>query len=71
MVQLTVEPGTIRAGEQAAAQARPKAKVILHHLVVQDGADEDVMAALEAKATTQEKLLNALKVRAEQIRKGA
>lgn len=48
-----------------------KQKVILHHLVVQDGADEDVMAALEAKATTQEKLLNALKVRAEQIRKGA
>ncbi|MNM10442.1 RNA polymerase-associated protein RapA [compost metagenome] len=48
-----------------------KQKVILHHLVVQGGADEDVMAALESKATTQNKLLEALKVRAEKIRKGA
>lgn len=38
-------------------------KVILHHLVVQGGMDEDVMAALEAKATTQERLLAALKAR--------
>lgn len=45
-----------------------KQKVILHHLVVQGGADEDVMAALEAKATTQDKLLEALKVRAEKIK---
>lgn len=48
-----------------------KQKVILHHLVIQGGADEDVMAALEAKATTQDKLLEALKVRADRIRKGA
>lgn len=48
-----------------------KQKVILHHLVVQGGADEDVMAALEAKATTQDKLLEALKVRADRIKKGA
>lgn len=47
-----------------------KQKVILHHLVVQGGADEDVMAALESKATTQNKLLEALKVRAEKIKNG-
>lgn len=40
-------------------------KVILHHLVVQGGADEDVMAALEDKATTQDRLLTALKARIE------
>lgn len=40
-----------------------KQKVILHHLVVQGGADEDVMAALEGKAETQDKLLEALKAR--------
>lgn len=47
-----------------------KQKVILHHLVVQGGADEDVMAALEGKAATQDALLNALKVRADKIRNG-
>jgi SNF2 family DNA or RNA helicase len=40
-----------------------KQKVILHHLIVQGGADEDVMAALEGKAVTQDKLLEALKAR--------
>lgn len=45
-----------------------KQKVILHHLVVQSGADEMVMAALEAKATTQDKLLQALKARIGEIR---
>ncbi len=45
-----------------------KQKVILHHLVVQGGADEDVMAALEEKATTQDKLLNALKARIERVK---
>lgn len=38
-------------------------KVILHHLVVQTGMDEEVMAALEAKATTQDRLINALRAR--------
>jgi SNF2 family DNA or RNA helicase len=47
-----------------------KQKVILHHLVVQGGADEDVMAALEGKAATQDKLLEALKARIENIKKG-
>lgn len=42
-----------------------KQKVILHHLVVQGGADQDVMAALEGKAATQDKLLEALKARIE------
>lgn len=45
-----------------------KQKVILHHLVVQGGADEDVMAALEGKAATQDKLLDALKARIERVR---
>lgn len=44
-----------------------KQKVILHHLVVQGGADQDVMAALEGKAVTQDKLLEALKARIERI----
>lgn len=45
-----------------------KQKVILHHLVVQDGADEDVMAALAGKADTQNKLLDALKARIERVK---
>ena len=43
-------------------------KVIIHHLVVQGGVDEDVMAALEAKATTQDRLLEALKARIERVK---
>ncbi|MED1850336.1 DEAD/DEAH box helicase [Brevibacillus borstelensis] len=45
-----------------------KQKVILHHLVVQGGADEDVMDALEGKAATQDKLLEALKARIERVK---
>lgn len=45
-----------------------KQKVILHHLVVQGGADEDVMAALEGKAATQDQLLDALKARIDRIK---
>lgn len=47
-----------------------KQKVILHHLVVQGGADEDVMQALEGKAATQDRLLEALKARIDKA-KGA
>lgn len=47
-----------------------KQKVILHHLVVQGGADQDVMAALEDKATTQDRLLTALKARIEKAGEG-
>lgn len=43
-------------------------KVIVHHLVVQGGVDEEVMAALEEKATTQERLLAALKARIEMVK---
>lgn len=42
-------------------------KVILHHLVVEGGVDEDVMAALEDKSSTQESLMNALKARIEKV----
>lgn len=45
-----------------------KQKVILHHLVVKGGADEDVMESLEGKATTQDKLMQALKARIESIK---
>jgi SNF2 family DNA or RNA helicase len=38
-------------------------KVIVHHLVVEGGVDEDVIAALEDKSATQDKLMNALKAR--------
>nr|WP_285891209.1 DEAD/DEAH box helicase [Paenibacillus pasadenensis] len=46
-----------------------KQKVVLHHLVVQSGADEDVMSALDDKATTQDRLLSALKARIERAKK--
>lgn len=45
--------------------------VIIHHLIVQDGVDEDVMRALSGKEKTQESLLNALKVRLDKARKGS
>lgn len=40
-----------------------KEKVIVHHLVVEGSVDEDVMAALERKGNTQDRLLEALKAR--------
>ena len=43
--------------------------VIVHHLVVQGGVDEDVMKALSGKEKAQESLLNALKVRLDKARK--
>lgn len=45
--------------------------VIIHHLVVTGGADEDVMAALEDKQSTQDSLLTALKARIEKVKKSA
>lgn len=45
-----------------------KQKVVLHHLVVQDSMDEEVMRKLDEKATTQDKLLEALKARIEKIK---
>ena len=42
---------------------------MIHHLVVQGGVDEDVMAGLEAKGDVQEMLLQALKARIRSIRK--
>jgi SNF2 family DNA or RNA helicase len=44
-------------------------KVIVHHIVVEGGVDEDVMAALENKGATQDRLMNALKARIEKYRK--
>lgn len=43
-------------------------KVIIHHLVVEDSRDEDVMAALEDKGRTQDKLMESLKARIEKIK---
>lgn len=42
--------------------------VIIHHLVVEGGQDEDVMRALESKGDTQDMLLNALKARIEKVK---
>lgn len=47
-----------------------KERVIIHHLVVSQGIDEDVMAALQDKQVTQDSLLNALKARIGRV-KGA
>lgn len=44
-------------------------KVIVHHIVVEGGVDEDVMAALEDKGATQERLMEALKARVEKYKK--
>ena len=40
-------------------------KVIIHHLVVQGGLDEDVALAIEGKARTQDRLLASIKARIE------
>lgn len=45
-----------------------KQKVIVHHLVVDGGRDEDVMKALEAKGETQEALMQSLKARIEKYK---
>lgn len=45
-----------------------KYPVISHHLVVQGGMDEDVIAALHSKGDTQEDLMQALKARIEKAR---
>ena len=44
--------------------------VIVHHLVVQGGMDEDVMASLEDKSATQDSLLDALKARIQKVKGG-
>ncbi|AYO32216.1 DEAD/DEAH box helicase [Biomaibacter acetigenes] len=44
-------------------------KVIIHHLVVEGGVDEDVMAALEDKSATQDRLMEALKARIEKYQR--
>jgi SNF2 family DNA or RNA helicase len=44
-------------------------KVIVHHVVVEGGVDEDVMAALEDKGATQDRLMNSLKARIEKYKK--
>lgn len=45
-----------------------KQKVIIHHVVVENSRDTDVMAALEDKDATQEALLQSLKARIEKIK---
>ena len=43
--------------------------VIVHHLVVQGGTDEDVMDALQGKGDTQEAIMQALKARIEEVKR--
>jgi len=45
-----------------------KQKVIIHHLSVVGGRDEDVIAALEDKEATQDKLIESLKARIEKVK---
>ncbi len=45
-----------------------KQKVIIHHLVVEGGRDEDVVAALEDKGATQDRLIDSLKARIEKAK---
>ena len=47
-----------------------KLQVIIHHLVVQGGRDEDVMAALAGKADTQNSLMESLKARIKKVKTG-
>lgn len=48
-----------------------KEKVIIHHLVVAQGMDEEVMNALGNKRVTQDELLSALKARIHKVKSGA
>jgi SNF2 family DNA or RNA helicase len=48
-----------------------KQKVIIHHLVVEGGRDEDVVAALEDKSATQDRLIESLKARIEKVKEEA
>lgn len=43
-------------------------KVIVHHLTVEGGVDEDVVKALANKTTTQDELMSALKARIEKVK---
>lgn len=45
-----------------------KQKVIIHHLSVSGGRDEDVVLALEDKGATQDRLIESLKVRIEKVK---
>lgn len=45
-------------------------KVIIHNMVVQGSVDEDVIAALEDKNATQNRLLNSLRVRIKNVKRG-
>lgn len=45
-------------------------KVIIHHLTVVGGVDEDVVAALEDKTSTQDRLMASLKARIEKVHEG-
>lgn len=47
-----------------------KQKVVIHRLVVQQSRDEDVIAALDDKAGTQDLLIESLKARIERVKKG-
>ena len=46
-------------------------KVIVHHLSVEGGRDEDVTAALADKGATQDHLIESLKARIEKVRETA
>ena len=45
-------------------------KVIVHHLITQDSRDEDVIAALHDKKSTQDRLIDSLKARIDKAKQG-
>ena len=45
--------------------------MIVHHLIVKGGRDEDVIKSLESKDDVQESLLQSLKVRIREAKEGA
>lgn len=45
-----------------------KQRVFIHNLVVRGSVDEDVMEALKGKCTSQDSLLNSLRVRIEKVK---
>ena len=59
-------PWSLELYQQACARLHRQGQtktVVIHHLVASESIDEDVMAALRDKATTQDRLINALKRR--------
>ena len=56
-----MESGTVPADQCQTWRQGQTDVVTIHHIITKDTVDEDVMAALEQKDMTQEKLISAVK----------